>query len=107
MVRLAEQMGHAKAEVETGIAEVDDFVVEQNQPVLVHQHILRAEVAVDNRVLPGVGVVDQPPRKTRPPRAPATGGVPVIRLNPQRFEEIDRSPKTRLQVRLTGRLLSR
>ena len=81
VVRLAEQVGHAEAEVESGIAEVDHLVVEQDQPAVVDQHVLGAEVAMDDRVLARIGVVDQGGVKGGRLRNLA-GGVPVIGLDP-------------------------
>ena len=50
VMSLAEQVGECEADVEGGVAEVDDFVVQEDQPVVVDEDVLGAVVAMDEAV---------------------------------------------------------
>src|SRR5690242_450312 len=59
MVRFAENMREKKTYVERRIAEVNYFVVQQNQLFIVNQNIFRAEISVHDRDRSGVHSVYQ------------------------------------------------
>ena len=50
MKRLAEEVGEAEADVKRRVTEMKHFVIEQNQLVVMHENVLRAEVAMHQRV---------------------------------------------------------
>ena len=86
MVCLAQEVRQGEAQVEGRVAEVDHLMIEQHQPPLIHQHVLRTVVAMHKRVAPGTGPVDQTGIKGGD-IGNLRGGVGVIRLEPQRFKE--------------------
>ena len=47
---LAEEMRHREPDIERGIAEVHDFVVEQNQSALVNERVFGTEIAMNQAV---------------------------------------------------------
>ena len=65
MMGLAQEMRHRKSEIETRVAEVDNLMIEQDQPPAVDEHVLGTEIAVHERVLTRVRVPDQRVVETR------------------------------------------
>ena len=59
MMSLAEQVRQREAEVESRLAHVGHLVIEQHQLAVMNEHILRAVVAVNKRILAGAGGGDQ------------------------------------------------
>src|SRR5207248_6288321 len=97
VVRLAEQMGQGKADVESRIAEVEHFMVKQDQFALVHEDVFGAVVAVDETEAAGQCLCDQLPEEI------ARGGnllrgVAIVGLDAERLEE-GSILKQRVQVR--------
>ena len=72
VMRLAQQMRQREAEVERGVAEVDHLVVEQHQPAVVDEDVLRAVVAVHEREPAAARCRRSGDRRTAPPRGPAS-----------------------------------
>src|SRR5262249_35045459 len=86
MISLAQKMRHGEADVEGGIAPVDNFVIEQDQLITVNENILRAVVAVDDRQATSARLSDELFEK-RPSFRSLFRGVGVIRFDAERFEE--------------------
>src|SRR4051812_40060964 len=82
----AQQVGEREAEVESGITKMDYFVVEQDQPVVMNQHILWAVVAMDERLIDRPGFGQQPDIEGRG-FGHLGGGVLIIGFEPERFEK--------------------
>src|SRR5262245_33216343 len=55
----AQQVGEREAEVEGRIAKVNDFVIEQDEALVVDQNVLRAVIAVHERQAQGKGIFDE------------------------------------------------
>ena len=48
MIRLPDKVRQRESDIEGRIAEMDHFVVEQYQPVVVDQHVFRAVITMNN-----------------------------------------------------------
>ena len=81
-------MGQEEAEVEGRVAGVGAFEVEQDEPAGMHQDVLGAEVAEDQRALV-VRPIHRGDERLDPRRQVrmAAGGGPVIGVDPQLLEE--------------------
>src|SRR5258706_1972604 len=97
----AQQMSEGKADVEGRIAEMNHLVVEQDQFALVDENIFGAVVAVDQAEAAGVSGLDDLVKRAGRLRE-LLGGVAVVGLDAQRFEE-GAVFKKRVQVRPRGR----
>ena len=87
MKRLAKEMGKTEADVERRVTEMKHFMIKQNQLIVVHQNIFRAEVAMHQRVGAAQGPCNkffQKRRRLWHDRC----AVFVVRLKSQRFEEL-------------------
>ena len=79
-------MGHGEADVKGGLAEVDDLVIQQHELVLVHEDVFGAVITVNESAAGGAGLVDKVVEKVLRARL-MLGGVEVVGLNAERFEE--------------------
>src|SRR5438094_4751087 len=59
IMEFAQQMSQCETQIECRIAPVDYFVVKKNQPVVVNQDVLWAEIAMHERQLPETRVMHQ------------------------------------------------
>ena len=82
----ADEVREREADVERRIAPVDHLMVEQDEPPVVHEHVLRAEIAVDQRQPAGARVAYELVQKIGRLRH-ARGGVGVIRLDSEGLEK--------------------
>jgi hypothetical protein len=59
VVRFTQEMREGEAEIEGGVAPVDDFVIEEDEAALVDEDVFRAVIAVDEGVTRGAGFGDE------------------------------------------------
>ena len=83
---LAQEVGQRKTQVEGRVAKVDHFVIEQHQAAFMNEHILRTVIAMHQRDAAGQRLAYEGIQKSRGGRR-LLRGIPVIRLQAQRFEE--------------------
>ena len=86
MVRFAQEMSERETQIESRVSEVNDFMVEQDQPVLVHENVFRAEIPVNQREASGQCFRDQSRQETRRLKI-ARGAEAIVRLQAQRLEK--------------------
>src|SRR5687768_18399781 len=79
-------MRHREADIERGIAEMDDFMVQQNQFVLPDEHVFGAVIPVDDGEPTGAGLFDQT-HQEMPRGRYLAGRKGIVRLQPEGFEK--------------------
>ena len=55
----AQQMSHGKTEVKSWITKMNDFMVEQDQAVIMYQNIFRAVVSMHQGKAPSERILDE------------------------------------------------